>query len=118
LTRQKKTSPTLETFGAYIKRLRLENKLTLTQLAARLNMDSANLSKVENEKRSFDERKLHLLAQAFQLDLEQIEIEYYSDKIAFELYGEKNSDQVLELVRQKIKIIRQKKQIQDEIKFA
>ncbi len=34
------------TFGEYIRELRLENNLTLTQLAAKLNLDSANLSKI------------------------------------------------------------------------
>jgi transcriptional regulator with XRE-family HTH domain len=41
-------------FGQYIKELRTEKGLTLTQLAESLEMDSANLSKVENGKRDFD----------------------------------------------------------------
>ncbi len=32
-----------ETFGEYIKQLRTENELTLTQLAAKLDLDSANI---------------------------------------------------------------------------
>ena len=42
------TSQMKETFKEYIKRLRTENKLTLTQLAVKLHLDSANLSKIEN----------------------------------------------------------------------
>jgi transcriptional regulator with XRE-family HTH domain len=42
------------TFGEYIRLLRNENELTLTQLAAKLNLDSVNLSKIENGKRDFD----------------------------------------------------------------
>ena len=38
-----------ETFGEYIRLLRTENGMTLTQLAAQLNMDSANLSKIESK---------------------------------------------------------------------
>jgi len=44
-----------ETFGEYIRKLRTENELTLTQLAAKLDLDSANLSKIENGKREFDD---------------------------------------------------------------
>lgn len=43
------------TFGEYIKKLRTDNGLTLTQLAFQLDLDSANLSKIENGKREFDE---------------------------------------------------------------
>ena len=53
-----------ETFGEYIKRLRTENELTLTQLAAKLDLDSANLSKIENSKREFDEKRLEKLSTA------------------------------------------------------
>ena len=41
------TSLMKTTFGEYIRLLRNENELTLTQLAAKLNLDSANLSKIE-----------------------------------------------------------------------
>ena len=58
-----------ETFGEYIKSLRNENGLTLTQLAARLDLDSANLSKIENGKRDFDEKRLGQLSIALNLDL-------------------------------------------------
>ena len=44
------TSLMKTTFGEYIRLLRNENELTLTQLAAKLNLDSANLSKIENGK--------------------------------------------------------------------
>jgi len=45
-------------FGEYIRKLRTENGMTLTQLAAQLELDSANLSKIENGKREFDEKRL------------------------------------------------------------
>ena len=75
----KMTSQMKETFGEYIKRLRTENELTLTQLAAKLDLDSANLSKIENNKREFDEKRLELLANAFNLDLAQLRTEFFSE---------------------------------------
>ena len=35
------------TFGEYIRKLRTDNGLTLTELAALLKLDSANLSKID-----------------------------------------------------------------------
>jgi transcriptional regulator with XRE-family HTH domain len=58
------------TFGEYIRQLRTDKGLTLTELAALLKLDSANLSKIENGKREFDEKRLDKLANAFDLDFE------------------------------------------------
>jgi transcriptional regulator with XRE-family HTH domain len=41
-----------ETFGEYIHKLRLDNGLTLTKLAAALDIDQSTLSKIENGKRN------------------------------------------------------------------
>ncbi|NOX86990.1 MAG: helix-turn-helix transcriptional regulator, partial [Chlorobi bacterium] len=59
------------TFGEYIRKLRTENGLTLTQLAAKINLDSANLSKIENGKRDFDEKRLEKLSDALDVDLDK-----------------------------------------------
>lgn len=37
-------------FGGYLKRLRIEKKITLRQMALNLQMDVGNLSKLENSK--------------------------------------------------------------------
>ena len=100
------TSQMKETFGEYIKRLRTENELTLTQLAAKLDLDSANLSKIENNKREFDEKRLELLANVFSIDLAQLRTEFFSDIIAKKLY-EKNCDsETLILAEQKVEYLK------------
>ena len=50
-----------ETFGQYIKALRTQKGWTLTQLASQLDLDLANLSKIENGHREFDEKRLSKL---------------------------------------------------------
>jgi transcriptional regulator with XRE-family HTH domain len=40
------------------------------------------LSKIENGKRPFDERKISLLAEIFDLNINEIKTEYFSEKIA------------------------------------
>ena len=51
-------------FGEYIRKLRTENGLTLTQLGAKLGIDSGALSKIETGKKEFDEKCLDNLAKA------------------------------------------------------
>jgi DNA (cytosine-5)-methyltransferase 1 len=91
-----------ETFGQYIKDLRTQRGFTLTQLAAKLDIDSANLSKIENGKREFDEKRLPKLCKIFKLDKTQMTKELLSEKIAKSVY-EKNLDTtILSLAEQKI----------------
>ena len=105
---QKLTSQMKETFGEYIKRLRTENELTLTQLAAKLDLDSANLSKIENNKREFDEKRLELLARVFNLDLAKLRTEFFSDIIAKKIYENNCDSETLILAEQKVEYLKSK----------
>lgn len=115
--KSKFTSLMKETFGAYIRELRMNNNLTLTQLAAKLNMDSANLSKVENNKRVFDFKKLYLLAEIFNIDLTKLKIEFFSYQIAEKLYENNCSNETLSLAEEKLEYIRQKRAKQGNLKI-
>lgn len=96
-----------ETFGHFIKELRTQKGLTLSQLAAKLNMDSANLCKVENGKREFDIKRLPKLCKLFQLDKSEMEKELLSEKFAKSVY-EKNMDTaIFELAQKKTSLFSQ-----------
>lgn len=97
-----------ETFGEYIKRLRTENGFTLTQLAAKLDLDSANLSKIENNKREFDERRLTLLSKVFDLDITKLRTEFFSDFIAKKIYENNCDEETLVLAEEKIAYLKSK----------
>lgn|SRR5690554_1394128 len=103
------TSLMKETFGEYIKRLRTENGLTLTQLAAKLDLDSANLSKIENNKREFDERRLTLLSKVFDLNIAELRTEFFSDLIAKKIYENNCDEQTLVLAEEKVAYLKSKK---------
>ncbi|WP_418502371.1 helix-turn-helix domain-containing protein [Flagellimonas sp.] len=92
-----------ETFGEFIRRVRGEKGFTLTELAALLKMDSANLSKVETGKREFDEKRLLLLSKAFAIDFSFLTREFLSDQVAKKLYRFNDYDQILNLAEGKIK---------------
>lgn len=89
------------TFGEYIRLLRNENELTLTQLAAKLNLDSANLSKIENGKRDFDEKRLPKFAEIFKLDLTELRNEYVTDQIGKQIYETNCTKQLLQVAEEK-----------------
>ncbi len=54
-----------EPFGEYIHKLPLNKSLTLTKLAAALDIGQSTLSKIENNKRNVPEETLPKLAKIF-----------------------------------------------------
>jgi transcriptional regulator with XRE-family HTH domain len=97
-----------ETFGEYIHKLRLENNLTLTKLAAALDIDQSTLSKIENHKRNVPIEVLPKLAEQFGLDIKNLEKEFYSEKIAEIIYRQTDPSDLLILAEEKAKYLRDK----------
>jgi len=95
------------TFGEYIRELRNLNGLTLTQLAAKLDLDSANLSKIENGKRDFDEKRLLKLAKVFKLNIRELRKEFVSDQIAKQIYECDCTKEMLVVAEEKAEYRRQ-----------
>lgn len=94
-------------FGQYIKTLRTEKGFTLTQLGAKLGVDSANLSKIENGKREFDEKKLKALAEIFHLNLEDLKTDYFGEYFAKKIYQSNCSTDAFIVAEEKIKYLRE-----------
>lgn len=105
------------TFGEYIRQLRTDKGFTLTELAALLKLDSANLSKIENGKREFDEKRLDKLATAFDLDLEKLKTEYFGDQFAKKMYEFNCSSETLIVAEEKVNYLKSINIKQAEIKF-
>lgn len=97
------TSYMQETFGKYIKELRTQKGLTLSQLATKLRIDSANLSKIENGKRDFDQKRLPKLCKLFNLDVLEMEKELLSERFAKRVYEKKLDSTVFSLAEEKVK---------------
>lgn len=89
------------TFGEYIRFLRTEKGMTLTQLAAKLGLDSANLSKIENNKRDFDEKRLPKLAKIFGVNFKELRNEYITDQLGKKIYETNCSKQLLKVAEEK-----------------
>ena len=107
-----------ETFGEFIHRLRVENNLTLTKLAAALDIDQSTLSKIENHKRNTPKEVLPKLAKLFSLDIQELEREFISERIAVLIYNQNDTSEVLKLAEQKARYYKIKQTTQSKIDFV
>ena len=64
-------------------------------------MDNANLGKIENSKRDFDEKRLPKLAKIFGLKLKELRNEYVTDQIAKQIYETNCTKQLLQVAEEK-----------------
>ncbi|GAB1450342.1 hypothetical protein MASR2M47_03980 [Draconibacterium sp.] len=106
-----------ETFGEYIHKLRSGSGMTLTKLAAALDIDQSTLSKIENGKRNIPVEILPKLSTVFNLDLKYLEHEYFSEKIAEIIYPQKEPALLLKAAEEKANYMRIKNQKQGKINF-
>ena len=107
----------MERFGEYIRKLRVEKGLNQTQLAAKIGLDSGGLSKIETGKKDLKEDKLTLLAEVFEVSIEEIKSQYFSEKFAKDCFKYKCPETVFQLAEQKVKYIKNINTKQAQIKF-
>ena len=73
-------------FGNYIHNLRKEKKYSLRIVADKLGIDISLLSKIEHGERQIQSHMLKGIAELFDLDYKQIQIDYLKQKID-DLFG-------------------------------
>ena len=73
--------------GVYLHRLRKERKLTLKEVSVYLGIDVSTLSKIENGERQIQSYQLSSIAELFNLDFRQLQIEFLIQRIHLE-YGD------------------------------
>ncbi len=104
-------------FGEYIRGLRTQNNLTLTQLGAKLGIDSGALSKIETGKKEFDEKCLERLADTFGLDIEDLKTEYFGDQFTKKMYQYNCSPKTLIVAEEKVNYLKSINVKQGKIDF-
>lgn len=83
--------------GERIRTLREANDILLRQLAAKLDMDQALLSKMERGERSFRKEDIDALAKIFKQSKKELLTLWLADKILKKVGGERYSKEALEL---------------------
>ncbi len=70
-----------ESFGNYIRRLRMERNLPLRKVAAQLDIDTSTLSKVERGDRPISIKYLEPLSNVLEIELKEIQVNFITDTI-------------------------------------
>lgn len=99
----------MKTIGELIRQKRAEKGLLLRQVAAFLEIDQALLSKIERGQRKATKEHIIKLAELFEINEKELLVQYFSDKIAYELADEDSAKEVLKVAEQKMDYIKQKK---------
>jgi transcriptional regulator with XRE-family HTH domain len=94
-----------------------ENGLPLRKVAAVLDIDPSTLSKIERGERSANKEMIPLLAELFKEDIETLGLILLSDKVAYDLRDEENSNEILKVAEEKIKYLKNKSLQQGKIDF-
>lgn len=98
-----------ETFGEYIRKLRIDHKMPLRRLAAYLDIDQSTLSKIERNDRKVAGSMIPILAETFGLDYKELKIRFLSDNIVALLNEEDFSTEALKVAEKKIEYLKRQK---------
>ncbi|MFA7360457.1 MAG: helix-turn-helix transcriptional regulator [Candidatus Kapaibacterium sp.] len=95
------------TIGNIIKELRKRNNLLLRELAARIEIDPALLSKYENGYRLPTKEQINKIAEYFKINRNKILTVWLSDKIVYELSDDTdNALKAMKVAEKKVKYLK------------
>ena len=90
-------------FGTKIRSLREKQNLFLRQVASLLEMDTAQLSKIENGSRQLKKTQIHIIAEILKANKEELLTLWLADQIMEVINGEPLADEALKSVTKKMK---------------
>lgn len=83
--------------GAKLKELREINGYVQRQIAAELEVDTAYISKVENDEKPLSKSHLKKIAKLFKVAEKELVVVWLADKILNTIHDEENKQQALQL---------------------
>ncbi len=95
--------------GELLRERREEKSLLLRQVAAKLDIDTAILSKIERSERKASKEQIVKLAEVLDLKEEDLLVQYLSEKILYEIKDEELGQKALKVAEQKMKYISKNK---------
>jgi len=93
----------MESFGTLIKRVRKARSLLLREVAAKLNVDPSFLSRIEGGTKQASREHVIQLAEILEADVNELLVAYLSDRIIYELQGEKLAMKAMSVAEEKIR---------------
>ncbi len=95
-----------KTTGEILREKREGKGLLLRHVSAKLDIDTAILSKIERGERKASKEQIIKLAKILDLDKEKLVVQYLSEKILYEIKDEELGEKALKVAEQKIKYIK------------
>ncbi|WP_282143595.1 helix-turn-helix domain-containing protein [Cellulophaga baltica] len=86
-----------------LKSKRESRGLLLRELASKINVDTALISKIENDDRRPTKEQLKKLSKALEINFMTLSTLWYAEKIYEEIKNEKNIDDILKEIKKKVK---------------
>jgi len=89
-------------FGMIMRELRERSGFSLRQTARLSEIDIALLSKMERGERKFTRKHIATLASLYNVDMDDLIIQFLAEKIQYDLKDEKNAENVIQLAEKSI----------------
>lgn len=98
----------METFGEYIKRLRINRDLSITRISEQIGMDSSLWGRIERDERRASKDVISKIAKFFNENEQDLLKRFLSDSFAYKIIAENLDVDVLQVAEQKIKYLKSK----------
>lgn len=95
--------------GEILREKREKKGLLLRQVAAKLDIDTAIISKIERSERKASKEQIIKLAEILDLKEEDLLVQFLSEKILYEIKDEEFGQKALKVAEQRMKYINKKK---------
>ena len=96
----------MQSIGDTLRKLREDKELPLRKVAAMLDIDTSLISKIERNERRANKEQIVALAKIYEVKESPLLIEYFSDKVAYDIADEDNAIKILQVAEEKVKYIR------------
>ncbi len=96
-------------FGEHIRSLRENLKLSLREVSEKIGIDTSLLGKIERDERQPTKEQIKLIANYFNLDLQNLIMENLSDQIAYKIIEAGAGAEIFRVAEEKIKYFKLKK---------
>jgi transcriptional regulator with XRE-family HTH domain len=102
LSRQSFSMKNIHTIGHQIRILREKAEMPLRKLASLLDIDQSTLSKIERDERKANLKMIEDLSNIFNVDKNELLVNYYSDIVSYQIEEENNYAEILKIAEAKI----------------
>lgn len=99
----------MPSFGEYLRSLRISRKLLLREVAAGLGIDPSLLSRIERGMKRPTREQAIRLASILRVSERDLLVHYLSDRVVYELKGEKLALEAMQAAEKKIVYIKKRK---------